>query len=572
VSETPQQATYRPTVNFAWSPELWRFMQDRAFFTGILGPVGSGKSHACCTKMMAIACQQEPDKDGWRRTRWASIRNTYGELRQTTIKTWLELFPEAHCGPMQWSQPIIHHIKVPPSRGPKGELIPGLDMEVIFLALDKAEDVKKLKSLDLTGAWINEACELPKEILDMLTGRVGRFPSAGIVPATWAGVLADTNASDDTNWWHKAETGTGLNLDLDPEIFGGLQVDFSYRFYRQPPAVLECQQHGEMFSTCEPGFKPKLIAANRVVPAAGRWWTVNFTFGADRYVPGDAENIPNLRAGYYFQQIANKSLAWINRFLQAKCVYLVDGKPWIPEYVDEVFKGVLTAIHDLPLKGGIDIGGGTLNPAALIGQRGAVGDWRCLRELSLFDTGLEVFSTRLRQFIDEQFPKHKGFQEPLFTIDPASKTRDPLYAVAVEEHLRTRKFRVQLAATNAKGLRRDALALPMGRMINIGEGRVVPGFRVDESCTMLRQGLSGKWARKKVQAKGDDRYSEEPTKNAWSHVCDAAGYMVVNEELPLLTHNRKPNATAQTAHAMAEAQNNFAAGRTWQMNTDFKVF
>ena len=40
-----------------------------------------------------------------------------------------------------------------------------LDLEVIFLALDRPEDVKKLLSLELTGIWINEAREIPKVLL-----------------------------------------------------------------------------------------------------------------------------------------------------------------------------------------------------------------------------------------------------------------------------------------------------------------------------------------------------------------------------------------------------------------------
>jgi hypothetical protein len=43
----------------------------------------------------------------------------------------------------------------------------GLELEVLFLALDRPDDVKKLKSLELTGAWLNEASELEQAVLDM---------------------------------------------------------------------------------------------------------------------------------------------------------------------------------------------------------------------------------------------------------------------------------------------------------------------------------------------------------------------------------------------------------------------
>ena len=51
-----------------------------------------------------------------------------------------------------------------------------LEMEVWFLALDRSTETGKLRSLEISFAWINEASEVPKEIFDMLTQRVGRFP------------------------------------------------------------------------------------------------------------------------------------------------------------------------------------------------------------------------------------------------------------------------------------------------------------------------------------------------------------------------------------------------------------
>lgn len=38
-------------------------------------------------------------------------------------------------------------------------------LEVMFRALDRADDVAKLLSLELTGAWVNEAKEVPKAII-----------------------------------------------------------------------------------------------------------------------------------------------------------------------------------------------------------------------------------------------------------------------------------------------------------------------------------------------------------------------------------------------------------------------
>ena len=93
------------------------------------------------------------------------LRNTNPQLKTTTIKTWLDWFPETTFGNFAYSVPFTHKIH-----------FHDVELEVIFLALDRPEDVKKLLSLELTGVWINEAREIPKSIVDACTMRVGRFP------------------------------------------------------------------------------------------------------------------------------------------------------------------------------------------------------------------------------------------------------------------------------------------------------------------------------------------------------------------------------------------------------------
>jgi hypothetical protein len=160
-------------LDFRTSPVIYDFFGSNAFVQGIMGPVGSGKSYGCAAKIMKKAVEQKPSPiDGIRYTRWAIVRNSYPMLKTTTIKTWLDLFPESTFGPMMWTPPITHHIRLPARDGAAG-----IDCEVIFLALDQPKDVRKLLSLELTGAWVNEARELPKAVIDGLTHRVGRYLS-----------------------------------------------------------------------------------------------------------------------------------------------------------------------------------------------------------------------------------------------------------------------------------------------------------------------------------------------------------------------------------------------------------
>src|SRR6056300_414855 len=179
-------------LDFSGAATTWKFLHDDSFVRGLMGPVGSGKSYGCAAEIMLRAVKQPPSpKDGIRYSRFVIVRNSYPELRTTTIKTWLELFPENIWGPMRWSPPISHHIKLP-ARGDAA----GIDCEVIFLALDQPKDVRKLLSLELTGAWVNEARELPKAVIDGLTHRVGRYPTQRDGGPTWHGVWMDTNPPD----------------------------------------------------------------------------------------------------------------------------------------------------------------------------------------------------------------------------------------------------------------------------------------------------------------------------------------------------------------------------------------
>lgn len=183
-------------LDFSESPVVYNFIQSNAFVQGLMGPVGSGKSYACAAKIFLKAIKQKPSPvDNVRYSRWAVVRNSYPMLKTTTIKTWLELFPEATFGPMFWTPPITHHIRLP-ARGDAA----GIDMEVIFLALDQPKDVRKLLSLELTGAWVNEARELPKAVVDGLTHRVGRYPTKRDGGTTWRGIWMDSNPCDDDHW------------------------------------------------------------------------------------------------------------------------------------------------------------------------------------------------------------------------------------------------------------------------------------------------------------------------------------------------------------------------------------
>jgi hypothetical protein len=63
-----------------------------------------------------------------------------------------------------------------------------------FIPLDEPDDVKRLLSLQLTAAYVNECIETDINLLSDIAGRVGRYPNNDQGLCSWSGIWADTNA------------------------------------------------------------------------------------------------------------------------------------------------------------------------------------------------------------------------------------------------------------------------------------------------------------------------------------------------------------------------------------------
>jgi hypothetical protein len=197
-------------LNYKAPPTLARMMRSNAFVRIVVGPVGSGKSSACVIELLRRASEQAPDAGGVRRTRFAVVRNTYRELQDTTRKTFESWIP-LEAG--KWREAdFAFDVKAKLSDGTS------VESEILFRALDKPKDVKKLLSLELTGAYFNEIREIPKTILDAMKARVIRYPAVKDGGQTWKGIWADTNP------WHNGHWGYSLFKKPPP----------GWELYRQP--------------------------------------------------------------------------------------------------------------------------------------------------------------------------------------------------------------------------------------------------------------------------------------------------------------------------------------------------
>jgi hypothetical protein len=456
-------------------PIAREFLLDEAFVAGIMGPFGSGKSVSACVKGMMISMRQPKDSQGRRRSRAAIIRNTYPELHTTTIKTWHEWFPQS-IGHWQAQGPPTHWI-----RGDDG-----LEAEIMFVALDRPDDVRKLLSMELTWAWINEAREVPKAILDGLTGRVGRFPrreydKAGNLVSWCEGpqILLDTNPPDADHWWYilaEQDDSTAIGREfLD-------SVRDAERMLREANLLRDGQRLFS-FHRQPGGNDPK------------------------------AENKQNLDPAYYIRAMAGKRADWIKVYVDGQYGFVQDGKPIYPEYNDRIHcVGGWELDERFGLHVGLDFG---MTPAATIGQRTPSGRWLTRHELVSERMGVKPFGEELAQFLTQHY---EGW-EITVTGDPAGASADYDERTAFDV-LKGAKLDAEPASTNDPTVRIEAVAGPMRRLVD-GE----PGFIVHPECVTYRKGLSGKYCFKRVQVVGDERYHDKPDKNRWSHVCEAGQYM-----------------------------------------------
>lgn len=478
-------------------PVAKAFMADTSFICGIRGPFGSGKSTAAVMKLTKNAKSQKRGVDGWIRRRTAIIRNTYPELRTTTMKTWHQWIPQ-HVGKWREMGPPCHHIIDPVSK---------FDWEVLFVALDKPDDVAKLLSMELSDAWINEAREVPKAILDGLTGRVGRYPPRMIAEPTNVQILLDTNPPDTDHWWYvlaEMDTSTEKNRAL-------IQSMKEAEDMLQLMGVLTGTQRLMSFYSQPSGLSE------------------------------EAENIENLRPGYYQFQIAGKDPDWIKVYIRGEYGFVMDGLPVFPEYKDSTHSRTFPLIPGIGLRLGMDFG---LTPAASISQRLANGRWLVQDEFVSERLGIVTFAKELSKFLNERYPNQK-----ITSVrgDPAGDSLNPDEST-VFKILQANGFATAVAApTQDPVRRREAVANLLTSLVD-GE----PGILLHQRCHTMRKGMSGGYHRKRVQVSGDVRYQDKPEKNKFSHVCEALEYDCVSageDRVVMTTAANRGAAKAQYAES-----------------------
>lgn len=430
---------------------------DCVFVTG-----NSGKTIGTVQRILDQMCEQQPNAAGERRSRWLAIRNTYSDLRETTIKDFTSVFEP--LGSMRWDDPPQFNARF---RIEDGTLVLA---EVIFLALDRPDSVRKLKGYQITGVWLNELSELDKAVVDMADLRHGRYPSEvdGGSRPTWHGMLGDTNSYDTTHWL--------------------------YKFELRPPDGWEC--------FIQPGG-----VRNVAGPDEAPLWQEN----------PEAENLANLPDGYYRRGMQGKADSWIKVMLANEHGFTVHGKPVHPAFLHSrhVARQVIEADPKYELLIGMDFG--RTPAAALLQFWEPRGRYVVVGELCSEDMSAAIFAPELKRTIDRKWPgfRSRGWGDPAGDAQGQATESTPI------DICRAAGLPIVAAPSNIPALRRAAIDNPLMRSCFDGG----PGLLVSPNCERVIKALMGGYHYRQIQVSGPEpRYSDTPEKNMDSHIAEALEY------------------------------------------------
>tara|TARA_B100001287_G_scaffold273135_1_gene276020 strand:- start:672 stop:2051 length:1380 start_codon:yes stop_codon:yes gene_type:complete len=403
-------------IDYTPSKVCKNFMMSDSKMRVLMGPVGSGKSVASTFEVIRRASMQEPNKQGIRKSRVAIVRETARQLQDTTIKTFHDWFPPGVCGNyMRTTKTYFFQV---------GDV----ECEIMFRALDDSDDVANLNSLELTFAWFNECRDINPDIVDAMSKRIGRFPSAKDGGPTWFGMWGDTNPPTMDTWWYYQME------QLDPSD-GVSFNDNGWDVFKQP---------------------------------SGR--------------SSLAENIENLPEGYYDTQ--GRSEEYIRVYIDGEYGLSSAGQPvykyFRPDYHmgEQTLRPIINGVR--PIVIGMDLG---LTPAAVIGQQDPRGRVLILNEAVSSDMGVQRFvRTILKPMIYEQY-----IGAPVLVVtDPAGVQRAQTDERSAVDIIKAEGLKVMPAKTNNVSARLSAVDDYLMRQVD-GDS----AFLLDPRCSKLKAAMMG---------------------------------------------------------------------------------
>lgn len=446
------------------APTVKSFHVSNLYHRLIMGPRGSSKSSGCCAEILFKAISIPPCIDGIKRSRWLVGRNTYGQLWETTIKTFQDWYGHKE---LSWKinkkSPINASLEFF-----DGECINRI--ELLFISFDHQDDSSTTLSLELTGAYFNEAAEIPRRVLHDITGSVGRYPSKSMFPegvSFWSGIIYDTNAFPEYHYFYNEFVKA---------------KDIYHQFFQQPGAVY--LETGE--------------------------WAVN----------PRAENLKNLPDDYYIKAVAGLPPNFVRSRFGNEFVSYEDGKPCHPEY-DGKFNSLLDIEINpaYPIMLGHDYGGTNATVVFQYIDKQLI----AVKELLGYREGLREFQSNV---VGDYLARHCSTCVVEMSIgDPADNYSHETAQKSSQIVTEALKIRTHTAITNNIQARLDAVDLLItGQLANSRRRLVVS----QKGCPVLHAGLSGRYQFETMKLKDDTAIKPKPCKDQYSHPCDCLQYVALH--------------------------------------------
>jgi hypothetical protein len=360
-------------------------------------------------------------------------------------------------------------------------------MEIVFLALMEEEDRKKLLSMEFTGAWINEAREQSKGIIDDVIGRTGRYPSKRDGGHTWSGCIMDTNAPSETHWLPLMMGEAPIPDTATDDERQSLRRPKDWAYFVQPGALIESRD--EQGRHVEWKGNPK------------------------------AENIRNLTDGmeYYFRRVGGKPLSWVRVNFANELGRIVAGKPVWPTFDKERHVAAKPIVYDpqLDLYIGFDSTG--RRPAAVMGQIHR-NHWYILGELMGADTNAEKFAPEMRRAIARVTGDIGAVTKVRFFRDPHMEKSQIDDRTIDQIFMKNGMRLVSAPGGNSIAHRLTTVETLFDHM----------RITISPTCTMLIAACEGGYCYRKLKIAGADIYEDTPDKrNGYSDLPDALQYLVL---------------------------------------------
>lgn len=449
-------------LSYIPGPTGAQFLKSTALIKIICGPVGGGKSTVALFDTLKRAVEQRPH-NGVRRTKCIILRNTMAQLKSTVKPLIDQWFVTATNGAMGTWRLTDNTFEM------RFNLPDGTEVfsELVMMAADTPDDVRRLLSLECSYAWVEEAREVDSEVFSGLQGRTDRFPNRATGGVTYPGIICSTNPPPFGTFWQGV-------MATPPK---GFEV------FMQPAALMK-----------------------------------------DGALNPDAENLLNLSPGYYDNLIAGKTKDWIEVYLMNEFGAGGFGMPVFRNTFRRDFhvsKTPLAAIPTSlnPIIVGMDNG---LTAAAVVGQMDARSRLNILQEAYVPEgqtMGVETFLDRLLiPMLQAKFPvRPEAF---LFVLDPACFQRSQIDEVTIAQAVQSRGYRVMRASTNFPERRIAAVEGLLTRAIDGG-----PGMLLSSEVPWITQAMDYGYRNKKTVA---GVHTAVPEKNHFSHIADALQYLCLH--------------------------------------------